>query len=406
MKRLALYTAVVLATLTGVALVWEFRLIAGVFILSLLVAAAVRPLIARLAARGLPPVVAQVAVYVLVIGGLVVAFVLLSVPLLGEIQTLSNSLTYEYEVAYLRWTEGTATEQAVAARLLPPSEFYEVLAGAEGDVLPRAVIGATGGILALTGGILLVLVLSVYWNIDQARFERLWLSLLLPRHRTAARHAWRAVETASGSYVRSELFQSAVAALVLGLGYWAMGLQYPVLLAILAGLAWLVPLLGVVLITVPAFLVGWEVAPLLGYADAGYTLLVLVLLELVVEPRLFDRRRNYGLVVILLVLPLVDAYGVVGLVVAPPVAVAVTVLVRELFDYFVTSRSRLLEIDELQKRSRKLREQLEREEGSPEAESLLNRLDKLLEEAGSLTPPPSWTVRNGGTGSGSGSYSP
>ena len=54
MKRLAWIVIVILATFTMALLFWEFRAAAVLLILSLVIAATVRPLIDWFAARGLP----------------------------------------------------------------------------------------------------------------------------------------------------------------------------------------------------------------------------------------------------------------------------------------------------------------------------------------------------------------
>ena len=53
MRKLAWYTAVSLATIALVALIWEFQTAIILFILSLMVAAILRPLVNLLIARGL-----------------------------------------------------------------------------------------------------------------------------------------------------------------------------------------------------------------------------------------------------------------------------------------------------------------------------------------------------------------
>ncbi len=52
MKRLASYTALVLVTLLGAGLVWEFRGVILLFAFSLAIAAALRPLVDRQVERG------------------------------------------------------------------------------------------------------------------------------------------------------------------------------------------------------------------------------------------------------------------------------------------------------------------------------------------------------------------
>ena len=54
--------------------------------------------------------------------------------------------------------------------------------------------------------------------------------------------------------------------------------------------------------------------------ELGATLLVLAVMEFIVQPRLIQGRRYWGILVILLMLALVDAFGLIGVLLAPPLA--------------------------------------------------------------------------------------
>ena len=94
-----------------------------------------------------------------------------------------------------------------------------------------------------------------------------------------------AIERDFGEYVRSELLQSILAGVILGLGLWAMGIQYPILLAIFAALAWLIPWLGGVLAIIPVAIAGFSQSIGLGIFATVFALGVLFFLDFLIEPR-------------------------------------------------------------------------------------------------------------------------
>lgn len=383
MKRLVAYTTVIVATLGGLLLLWELRLVVGIFLLSLLLSAAVRPIIVRLTARGIPKVVAMLLTYFssLLLLGLGLYF--LSGPLVSELDFLADRLTITYDRFYPYWQEGSAFEQALASRLPPPERLYDLLASEEGQLLAQTLFTLTRGLVAALSGTVLVLVLSVYWSADQARFERLWLSFLPPEKRGRGRAIWRAVETGIGSYIRNEGALTLIAFLLLVIVYAALGINYPILLALLGALAWLIPLVGFVFTIVPAFLSGLASSMSVAVAITIYTILVLLVLEFVVQPSLFHRRRVYSpILVILLIIPLVSLYGLLGVLVAPPLAVTIQILLANLF------RRRRMEVDaiypsaQVKKLSTQLAEtRLQVKEPPAEIASLAKRLDSLLARA-------------------------
>jgi predicted PurR-regulated permease PerM len=388
MKRLAGYTAVVLATLGAFVVLWQFRSVLILFLLSLVIAAAVRPLLARLVERRIPAALALLLIYLTAFAGIALVFYLIGGRLLEELQVLSNFLIVLYDRTYVTWQDATPFQDAIVSRLPPPGELSEAVAGPGGLQLAQMILGVTSGVAAAVAGLGLIIVLSIYWSADQNHFERLWLSVLPAGRRIQARNTWRAMETTIGNYVRSEFIQALIAALLLGVGYSLIGLPYPIFLALLSCIAWLIPLAGVVLITLLAFLVGlasggWGLAA----AAVVYTLLILALLEFVVEPRLFKRPSFSGLLVILLMLPLVDTYGLLGFVIAPLLAVVVQVVLGNMIRLYLQPEVAAVEIEGLEARYQELYALFTGDESEPippEIANILERLEQLLGEAREL----------------------
>lgn len=388
MSRLAKYTLVSLATLAALFLVWQFRWVLLLFVLSLFVAAAVRPYIAWLVKRGLPANLAQILVYIAGLGVVVGGIYVVSGLLLADLQKLSNWGTVQYEATTVMWAEGKMWQRAVSERLPPPEQLYEAIAGAQGDLFLQSVFGAAQTAVNLITGLLLMLVMSIYWSSDQSSFERLWLSLLAPVQRARAREGWRSIEEEIGSYLRSEFIQGVAAVLLLGLGYWAMGLSFPLLLALLGGLAWLVPLVGGVLIAIPVLLVGLLTGWPLASMAVTYTLLVLVFLEFVVEPRLFRRRRYNPMLIILAMVPLVDVLGLSGFALAPPLAVMIQLLWQQWVQYHLQQpRETAVQLDTLEQRYQDVFAIFANSADDPyppEIANILQRLHRLIQQAQDL----------------------
>lgn len=190
----------------------------------------------------------------------------------------------------------------------------------------------TGGSLAGTlGNVLLVVILSIYWTADRLRFERLALALLPVKQRAMARTIWRTIEARVGRYLRSEILQSLLVGLLLAPVFALLGLHWPVFWALLASLAWLVPLVGGFIVLIPMAIVVWvQSGPLVAALAVLAVLLVLVLMEFGVERRLYVRERGANVLTIMVVLVMTDAFGLIGLLLAPPVAETIDVLLAEL----------------------------------------------------------------------------
>jgi putative permease len=390
MKRLAWFTLIVLATLTTAILFWEFRIAVALFILSLVVSAAVRPVVDRFAARGLPRGLALLFTYALCVGGIIAIVVIVSGPLFANLQQLTKDLVSGYEQLKTQWPYGSPLQHSLAQQLPTTSDLTRAITGSQGGAVLQTLLGLTIGSFDLLGQLLIILVLSMYWSADQEHFKRLWLSLLPFEARARAREVWQNIETGFGAYLRSQVIQSVLAIILLGLGYRVLGLNYPIALALIGAIGWLIPWVGVLLAVIPAVWVGLSISPVLGLLAAALTIGVLGFLEFVVEPRLFNRGRYSSLLVVIVLLVLADEYGFIGILIAPPVAAAIQIfagqLIRSTTLSMATSPTPPIDLAQpigvLQARLTSIQTRLAAQtESSPELINLVDRLTKLIEQA-------------------------
>lgn len=211
--------------------------------------------------------------------------------------------------------------------------------------------------------------------------------MLPSEQRTHARDIWRTLEHELGAYTRSEIIQSLLAILLLGTGYWLLGSQYPALLAVVGAVAWLVPVVGAVLAVILPLLLGLLTGAQLSLFIVLYTLIVLIVLQVWVEPRLFRRRWNNPILTLVILLALADAFGLLGIILAPPVSVVCQIL-WNLFAGDRLAPEVAVQVSDLKERQARLRLVIEEMEGTPPplVLSSMERLAALLEKAEPLLP--------------------
>jgi putative permease len=383
-KQLAGYTAIVLLTLAGLLLLWEFREAAILFFLSLALAAVFRPLIQLLKNRGFPQIVAVMLPYLVAVLFLAGLIYIAWSPLMDEAQRATDNLAVSYARLLNQWSRGSPFQQAIADQLPLLDDLSFAVAGEQGEALVQGVLGVASNVFAVVSSIVIVLVLSMYWSADRVYFERFWLSILPVRKRTRARDAWRDIETGVGEYLRSEILQLFLAVILLAFLYRLVGVPYPTLLALLGGFAWLIPWAGAILAMVPPFLVG--LGANLGVAVVGalVTLLVLLFLELVVERRMVNKRSNNSLLVVLMLIAMVDVFGLVGVFIAPPLSAAIQSAGKRLWIKPVEEARAEpeVEITKLRTRLTEAQEMAARlENPAPHLSNMIERIDKLIDRS-------------------------
>lgn len=380
MIRIARYTIVVVVTLIVLLLLWQFSIAILLFFLSLAVAASLRPLISTITGRNVPKRLALGIVYFLLVAAIASSIWMVGPPLLDELQRATDDFVLGYDRLKADWPQsGSLFQQTLAEQLPPSADFYQALTSDSGVPVLTGIASMAQNFFSILGQIAIVLVLSLYWSADQFRFERLALSLLPQEHHPRALHVWRSVETGVGEYLRSELVQSVLAGLLLWLGYSVLGIRYPILLALWGAIVRLIPWFGALIAVFPALVIGTGISSTVGLVAMIYTVGVLLIMSLIIEPRFFPRYKYSSLLIVLFVIALAEAFGFIGVVLAPPLAVAVQITFQHLYSFatpaFSTEASE--QVGEIRKRLFELKRRLQRSR-QRESIRLADRLNSLV----------------------------
>lgn len=328
------YTTTAVITLVVLLLLWQFSVAIVLFLLSLAVAAALRPLINSIMGRINSKRLALGTVYFVLVVSIIGSLFLMGPLFLEDLQTASDDFVANYDYAKTEWPKsGTLFQKALAEQLPPSANFYQALTSEDGIPALQGIFGIAQNFFSLLGRLAIVIVLSLYWSADQLRFERLGLSLLPAEYHSKALHAWRSIEKGVGAYLQSEIVQSVLAGLLLWAIYSILGIRYPTLLALWGGTVRLIPWFGALIAVLPALFIAIGSSPTLGLVATISTIAVLFLLKEVIEPRVFHRHKYSSLLIVLFVIGLAGAFGFIGVILAPPFAVAVQILFQQLYPF-------------------------------------------------------------------------
>ena len=320
-KRAAIAALVVVAVLALAVALWKLRVILALLFLAFIAAAAMRPGVEALRRRGVPRA-AGVALHYVALALLVAGFLWLVVPRALE--------QVDHAVSSLPQTQADLGRQARASSGIK----HDALVGLQRRLedlpttrdLPAAELTRTVAEVLL--GIFFVLASAAYWIWERERAERLLCSLVPRRHAQTVRDTWELIDLKLGAYVRGQALLIVLVGTVLSLAFWAVGLPYWILVGAFAGLVEIVPVVGPLAAGAVAVGVGltdsWEVA-----LAAGIAVLVVRLLEdYVVIPRVLgDAVGLTPLVVLLSVTATGILFGGFAVILAIPLAAVGATLV-------------------------------------------------------------------------------
>jgi predicted PurR-regulated permease PerM len=297
--------------------------------------------VAILLAAGLEPVVGSLRTHLPVgrTGGILLAYsaFVVSVVLLAfvavptavnQLADLSSRLPSLFDQArdWARQLEPNAASSTATAlvdaaeratRQAPPRPDEVVEAGL---TLAEAVIG-----------LVTLLTVVFFWLTEHARLQRYALAFVPAERRAGTRDAWNEVEARLGLWVRGQLMVMGSIALFTGILYTAVGLPSPLLLAILAGLAEAIPLVGPILGAIPAVVVAATVGP----EQLALVVVVYVLIHFVEGNILVPMimRHTIGISPFLVIVSLLiggSVAGIQGALLAVPIAAAAEVILERL----------------------------------------------------------------------------
>lgn len=292
------------------------------------------------------------------------------------------------ETAQAQPTE-VPTGQFVPAGVIPPSEIQgpvtqEATRQRRALGLLQVVVGTTSGLASMLAQFLVLIVLSLYWSLEHEWFERLWISLLPAGLRQKARSTWRAAEMGVGSHIRSEILQSLLAAVLLYIGFRLIGVPNPLLFAWICAVCWIIPLAGWLIALLPVATIALLVGPWVTLGAALIALAVYAFLEFVLEPRLDVRRRAGSIIGLLVAMIMLDALGILGLLIATPLAVAIEILLGQLWTPGEQAEGKeKSDLAQIQQQLAQVRAAMGRVEGElpPRTRSLYERLQELIAQA-------------------------
>ena len=178
-----------------------------------------------------------------------------------------------------------------------------------------------------------LLALVFFWLTERSRLQRYALAFLPAHRRAGIRDAWNEVEARLGLWVRGQLILMATIGIATGIAYSLLGLPAALLLALIAALAEVIPILGPFIGAAPAVLVATTISPEVVVLTIAITIVLQFIEGNVLVPMVM--RNSVGLSPFLVLASLLvggAVAGVLGAIVAVPVVAGITVVLERLQD--------------------------------------------------------------------------
>ncbi len=318
----------VVGIILAIGLAWVLRDILLYSFTALLISGVIYPFAKWAERYRIPKGLAVAVIYILLIGLLITAISFLVPALLDQMRLAAGA--FGDTLGWLR--DATSTLRDAAARMGIQTGTPPTIAGVASQAQDVA-LGFLGTLNTVAGGVagaLVVIALSFYIIIEDAAARKAFRSLV-PEHyqEFATRLIWQVIEKL-GAWMRGQLVLSASVGVTYFITFTSLGLPYPLLFALIAGLFEFVPYLGSIIVATISIFIAFTVAPWKALVVMVIAVVMGQVQTNIIAPMVM--RRAVGLNPVISILAfLVGAklFGAVGAVFAIPVATACSVAAAE-----------------------------------------------------------------------------
>jgi predicted PurR-regulated permease PerM len=179
-------------------------------------------------------------------------------------------------------------------------------------------------------GLVSVLVMTYYMLLESDQIKRGFLALFPPEERSRIDLILKHVAAKFGGWLRGQFLLSFAVAAPVALGNWTLGMPFPALLGIIAGIGELIPMVGPTISAAVAILIALTQPVWRLIAVAALYLVILNVEPNILVPRLMAHVVGLSpLLTIIALLVGLKLLGILGGILAIPVAAALQVIVGE-----------------------------------------------------------------------------
>ena len=334
-RRVVWATLVLVFVALSVWVLYRFNQVVFLFFIAIVMGTVIRPVVAWLHRRKLPPTMAAILVYLLLLT-FVIGFVLLLYPLIADQSGKIAAALPGYYQGLREWLVNYPNQLIVRLGqflpttlpvLQPVQQTGQQMLASAGQALGY-VSTAANTIFTATA----VLLLAFYWTLYGTRTIQSLLLLVPNDRRESISDLISVMETKLSSYLAGQ----AVLCLVIGamalVAYLLIGLPNALVLALMAGLMEAVPMVGPILGAVPAAVIALSIAPSKLIWVVVATVVIQQLENSLLVPRV--HRKSVGVnpfVSLLAIFAFSSLFGIIGALMAIPMAA----IIQLLLDRFV-----------------------------------------------------------------------
>ncbi len=317
----------VLGALVVLVVLYAIRDVLVLIFIALILAAVLEPAVQYFVTKNVPKGLAILLWYFIVIGLITFIFAVVVPPVTRQIAELARDFPFEYTTTRYGWNGPASAVVAPTTDLL--EQFTSFLrhwrdaAGSRGGNLITTVFGIFGGFVSFVS----VLVMAFYMLLERDGLRKFVKAIVPVNFQEPALSLLQRMQYKMGLWVRGEFILMVSVGLLSYIALLILGVRYALVLALLAGLLEIVPIIGPITAAIPAVVIAFAESPLRAVTVLVMYVVIQQLENHVLIPRVMSKSIGLSpLLVIIAILVGAKLGGIVGTLLAVPAITALSVL--------------------------------------------------------------------------------
>jgi predicted PurR-regulated permease PerM len=320
------------------AFLYLIRDIIALFFISLVLASIINPLASWFQSKKMARGAAVLLLYAAILG--LIALVLTQ--LVPAVTLEVRDLIANADAIWARFLDQLGPLRSFISQHGLSQDLLELLTGAS-----SAGIGVTaGGIVAtirgLVGGVaslVIVLVVTFYLVVSEDALKWLFRNVAPEPYQPYLVDLFQRIERSIGAWVRGQLVLSVIVGTAVYVSLKILGVKYALVLALAAGVAESIPYVGPVFSAIPAILIAFTQTPMKGLLTGAMYVVIQQVENHILVPKVMQKVTGlHPIVSIFALLIGVKVAGLVGALLAIPVAMMLGIVIGDAFRFVKGAR--------------------------------------------------------------------
>jgi len=317
----------ILIILLAITFIFLIKDVLALLFVAIILSSAFDPLVDWLQNKKIPRALSIILVYIIFIGFIGAAIYMLTIPIADQIKDMSKS----FPDVYTRMNEGLQGlygDGSISKTEAVTTNFSDITKS-----LTQATASAFNFVSSLFGGVIsffMVLVMTFYLTVHEKGMKEFIQSVTPSKHKKYVSDIISKIQHRLGYWLRGQLLLSLIIFCLTFIGLKILGVKYALILALIAGIFEIVPFLGPIISAIPGIFFAFTIQ---GFGTAIWVVLLYFIIQQLennlIVPKVMGKSTGLNpLVVILSILVGARLGGIIGALLAVPVATAISVYVE------------------------------------------------------------------------------